>query len=130
MQKAVLILLILVAAAASVWVLREDLGLVEVQEKPPEEAEEEAPEEAPEEAEEEVSEEAPAEVSEEVSEEAPADVPEEAPEEAAAEADALPDQIVVQMMSERVERGQPARGVTQVFAGYRLRDGACIWEDF
>jgi len=50
--------------------------------------------------------------------------------EAAAEAEALPDQIVVQMMSERVERGQPARGVTQVFAGYRLRDGACIWEDF
>ncbi len=41
-----------------------------------------------------------------------------------------PDQIVVQIMSEMVERGTPAPDVTQVFAGYRLRDGACIWEDF
>jgi hypothetical protein len=49
---------------------------------------------------------------------------------AAAEADQTPDQIVVQVMSERVERGQPAPGVTQVFAGYRLQDGSCIWEDF
>lgn len=49
---------------------------------------------------------------------------------AAAEADQTPDQIVVQVMSERVERGQPAPGVTQVFAGYRVQDGSCIWEDF
>lgn len=49
---------------------------------------------------------------------------------AAAEADETPDQIVVQVMSERVERGQPAPGVTQVFAGYRVQDGSCIWEDF
>lgn len=49
---------------------------------------------------------------------------------AAAEAAQTPNQIVVQVMSERVERGQPAPGVTQVFAGYRLQDGSCIWEDF
>ncbi|TBX29201.1 DUF6497 family protein [Nioella sediminis] len=49
---------------------------------------------------------------------------------AAGEADQTPDQIVVQVMSERVERGQPAPGVTQVFAGYRVQDGSCIWEDF
>ena len=50
--------------------------------------------------------------------------------EAALESDAEPTQVVVQMMSTRVERGQPAPGVTQVFAGYRLEGGACIWEDF
>ncbi|MGI3183459.1 DUF6497 family protein [Nioella aestuarii] len=49
---------------------------------------------------------------------------------AAAEADQTPDQIVIQVMSEWVERGQPAPGVTQVFAGYRLQNGSCIWEDF
>lgn len=49
---------------------------------------------------------------------------------AAGEADQTPDQIVVQVMSERVDRGQPAPGVTQVFAGYRIQDGSCIWEDF
>lgn len=49
---------------------------------------------------------------------------------AAGEADHTPDQIVVQVMSSRVERGQPAPGVTQVFAGYRIQNGSCIWEDF
>ena len=49
---------------------------------------------------------------------------------AAAEAEQTPDQIVVQVMSRHVERGQPAPGVTQVFAGYRFQDGSCIWEDF
>lgn len=49
---------------------------------------------------------------------------------AAMEAAEPPDQIVIQMMSESVERGRPAPGVTQVFAGYRFEDGACIWEDF
>lgn len=48
----------------------------------------------------------------------------------AAEADQTPDQIVVQVMSERVERGQPAPDVTQIFAGYRYQNGSCIWEDF
>ena len=49
---------------------------------------------------------------------------------AALEADPTPDQITVQIMSEPVERGQPAPGVTQVFAGYRFENGTCIWEDF
>lgn len=49
---------------------------------------------------------------------------------AAAEADQTPDQIVVQVMSSHVDRGQPAPGVTQVFAGYRIQGGSCIWEDF
>lgn len=50
--------------------------------------------------------------------------------EAAEAASVTPDQIVVQMMSARVERGQPAPDVAQVFAGYRYQDGTCIWEDF
>lgn len=50
--------------------------------------------------------------------------------EAASESDGEPAQVVVQMMSERVERGQPAPSVTQIFAGYRIENGACIWEDF
>ena len=50
--------------------------------------------------------------------------------EAAGAAAVAPDQIVVQMMSEWVERGQPAPGITQVFGGYRFQDGTCIWEDF
>lgn len=50
--------------------------------------------------------------------------------EAAEAATDTPDQIVVQMMSELVERGQPAPDVTQVFAGYRFQNGRCIWEDF
>lgn len=41
-----------------------------------------------------------------------------------------PDQIVIQMMNEVVERGRPAPGVTQAFAGYRYENGSCIWEDF
>ena len=49
---------------------------------------------------------------------------------AAAEQTETPDQIVVQIMSERIERGQPAPGVAQVFAGYRLEGESCIWEDF
>lgn len=49
---------------------------------------------------------------------------------AAQEADPTPDQITVQIMSEAVERGQPAPGVTQVFAGYSFENGICIWEDF
>jgi len=48
----------------------------------------------------------------------------------AAETADPPDQIVVQMMSEPVERGEAAPGVRQFFAGYRYQDGACIWEDF
>jgi uncharacterized protein DUF6497 len=49
---------------------------------------------------------------------------------AATDAAEPPDQIVVQMMSETVERGRAAPGVTQVFAGYRFENGICIWEDF
>ncbi len=49
---------------------------------------------------------------------------------AATQAPELPAQIVVQIMSEPVERGLPARGITQVFAGYRFENGLCIWEDF
>ncbi len=41
-----------------------------------------------------------------------------------------PDQVVVHLASEQVERGQPAPGVRQFFAGYRYEDGSCIWEDF
>ena len=48
----------------------------------------------------------------------------------ASEAPEPPDQIVIQMMSETVERGRAAPGVTQVFAGYRFQNGLCIWEDF
>ena len=50
--------------------------------------------------------------------------------EAAGAAAVTPDQIVVQMMSEWVGRGQPAPDITQVFAGYRFQEGTCIWEDF
>lgn len=50
--------------------------------------------------------------------------------EAAGNAAVPPDQIVVQMMSAWVERGQPAPDITQVFAGYRFENGTCIWEDF
>lgn len=49
---------------------------------------------------------------------------------AATEAPEPPDQIVIQMMSEPVERGRAAPGITQVFAGYRFENGLCIWEDF
>jgi Family of unknown function (DUF6497) len=49
---------------------------------------------------------------------------------AATDAAQAPDQIVIQMMSETVERGLAAPGVTQVFAGYRFESGICIWEDF
>lgn len=48
----------------------------------------------------------------------------------AAQSAEMPDQIVVQMMSEPVERGEAAPEVTQIFAGYRLQNGTCIWEDF
>lgn len=41
-----------------------------------------------------------------------------------------PDQIVVQVMSEQVERGQSAPGITQIFAGYRFENDICIWENF
>lgn len=49
---------------------------------------------------------------------------------AAEERAARPDQIVVQVMSALVERGSPAPEVTQIFAGYRLENDTCIWEDF
>ena len=49
---------------------------------------------------------------------------------AATEAPQPPDQIVIQMMSEVVERGRAAPGVAQAFAGYRFENGSCIWEDF
>jgi len=49
---------------------------------------------------------------------------------AATDAPEPPDQIVIQVMSEAVERGRPVPGVTQVFAGYRFENGSCIWEDF
>jgi len=50
--------------------------------------------------------------------------------EAAGNAAVTPDQIVVQVMSVWVERGQPAPDITQVFAGYRFENDTCIWEDF
>tara|TARA_R110002074_G_scaffold21227_1_gene66180 strand:- start:54 stop:509 length:456 start_codon:yes stop_codon:yes gene_type:complete len=49
---------------------------------------------------------------------------------AAMEAPEPPEQIVIQMMSETVERGRASPGVAQAFAGYRFQNGLCIWEDF
>lgn len=41
-----------------------------------------------------------------------------------------PAQIVVELMTAPVPRGQPAPEITQFFETYRLSDGLCIWELF
>ncbi|WP_236016521.1 DUF6497 family protein [Salipiger abyssi] len=45
-------------------------------------------------------------------------------------AEPVPARIVISLMAEPVEFGDPSPGIRQYFEAYSLRDGRCIWEAF